>query len=501
MRTNPAAGPQRETTSQVFLLAFLAAVFALPPAAAGPREEAQEPSDLPADYSHTLPLTVTGQQGVVSFRLPQAVYLHARSADLADLRLFDADGAKRPFAVYVPSPQTRTRQQSWPVKRFAVMAGKTQGQTVDGISLDIKTSADGTLLSVKTKPGKPSPTGEKQTLAGLVLDVGKPGDTARPLIGALNFAPPPALASYSAQVWLEVSDDLKHWETIGAAELSWLADMQPSPGGQGEPATLANDRLEFAPRAFRYARLSWRGGEPLDFAKITAESVEQTADAPALERLALQPAPGRKPEDLVYRAGVAIPVERIEPRFSEPNAVLPVEIGTYRELPAQSPRQPNTWLFKPLSRTVFYQITQAGSLRRSGEWPVPVSHFAEWVVRPQTPATSRPELQVIWQPATLVFLAAGRAPYTLAFGRENAKPAAAGLAEVAPGFSAQELSQTEQAQAGPLQSQPAAAAGTRSAAEAAAASAQSRTLILWGVLLAGVGVLGAMVWRLFRQMR
>jgi hypothetical protein len=450
-----------------------------------------------ADYSHSLPLSVSGKQGVVGFTLPQSVYLHARTADLADLRLFDADGAQAPFALHRPSPQTRTRRESWPVKRFPLMAGKDPAQSVDGIRLDIKTGADGTLLSVKTKPTRQSQT-SGQTLAGLVLDVGKPGDAALPLIGALSFTLPPTRQTYSAQVWLEVSGDLTHWETIGAAELSWLVG---EPSAAGSPEILANDRLEFAPRRFRYARLSWRGGEPLDFAKITAESVEQTADAPALEKLALPAAPGRKPEDLAYRAGVAIPAESVELRFSEPNIVLPAEIGRYRELPARSPGQPGAWVFEPLTRNVFYQITQDGKLRRSGAWPVPVSHYAEWVVRAQSPGTARPELILAWQPATLVLLAAGHPPYTLAFGREDAKPAYTRLEQVAPGFSAQELARLEQAQAGPLQTRPGLEPPAHSAAQDAAAAAQRRTLVLWAVLLAGVAALAGMLWRLFRQMR
>jgi hypothetical protein len=451
--------------------------------------------DLPTHYSHALPLTVSGKQGVVGFRLPQSVYLNARSAGLADLRVFDATGAKQPFALYAPSPQTRTQKQAWPVKRFPVTANSAQPQTVDGISLDIKTGSDGTLISVKTGTDKTGQSIAGDKLIGLVLDVGRPEDANRPLIGALRFKLPAMRSAYSAQVWLEVSDELIHWETIGAAELSWLVNPQTA-------ETLSHDLMEFAPRRFRYARLSWRQGEPIDFADIIAESVDQTADSPLLENLTLQAEPGKTPGDWLYRAGIAIPVEKIELRFSEPNVVLPAEIGRYQERPSKTPGLSNTWAFHPVSRNVFYQINQAGNQRRSGVWPVPLSHSAEWVVHPQTPSASQPELSLIWQPATLVFLAAGQPPYTLAFGRDDAQAAAVELAQVAPGFSTQELWQIEQAQAGPLQNnQTARADDMQSEANKAAAAAQTRTLVLWAVLLAGVAVLGTMVWRLFRQMQ
>ncbi|MEI7870337.1 MAG: DUF3999 family protein [Candidatus Methylumidiphilus sp.] len=60
--------------------------------------------------------------------------------------------------------------------------------------------------------------------------------------------------------------------------------------------------------------------------------------------------------------------------------------------------------------------------------------------------------------------------------------------------------QLEQAQAGPLQIRRTASEND-SAATTAKNSAQTRTLILWGVLLLGVAMLGAMAWRLFKQMK
>ena len=452
------------------------------------------PSDLPADYSHALSLSVTGKQGVVGFRLPQAVYLHSRSAGLNDLRVFDAQGEKTPFALYLPTPTKRTDTQTWPVKQFPLYAAKAQA--LDALALEIKTGKDGTLLSVKTQP-RPAAPGTPQpdaVLAGLVLDLGQRGsadDVAKPLITALRFALPPGMGAYSAQVWLEVGDDLKQWDTLGAAELDWLADPQTA-------ETLANDRLEFAPRSFRYARLSWRSGEPLRFAAITAESTAKTAEPPAMEKLTLAPGAGKKPEDLAYPAGIAIPVEKLNLNFTEPNVVLPAQVGTYRELPSRQLGRPNEWTFQALTRGVFYHITQAGAARQSSELSVPLTHYAEWVVRPQSPTTSKPTLTLFWQPATLVFLAGGQPPYTLAFGRDDVKSAATELSQVAPGFSVQELAQLEPAQAGPLQTQTP-THSSDSAATQAVIAAQTRSLILWAVLLLGVGVLGGMAWRLFKQ--
>jgi len=175
-------------------------------------------------------------------------------------------------------------------------------------------------------------------------------------------------------------------------------------------------------------------------------------------------------------------------------------VGTYREIPSRHLGKPNQWSFLPLTRAVFYQINQAGQLRRSSPLSVPRTHYADWVLHPLSPTTSKPQLIVQWQPAILVFLASGPSPYTLAFGRESVKSAAADLAEVAPGFSIQELARLELAQAGPLHHR-VIAADREGAADAASAAANTRTLILWGVLLFGVTILGTMAWRLSKQMK
>ena len=468
-------------------------------AASSPDED--QPSDVPSDYTHSMNLTVTGKQGVVAIRLPQAVYLNAHSADLGDLRVFDAQGGKPPFAFYVPAPQNQIQKQSWPVKQFEINGNPQHLQSVDAIDMEIKAGADGTLLSVKTKPRKGAvgadAMADKPTLVGLLLDLGQTGQAndpdKKPLISALRFTLPPGKHTYSAQVWLEVSDNLKQWDMLAATELNWLTDTQTS-------ETLANDRMEFKPRAFRYARLSWRSGEPLRFASIEAENSEQTSIVPFMDKLTLQPMAGKHPNDLMYRAGIAIPVEKVDLHFAEPNIVLPAQVGTYREIPSRQLGKPNEWVFQALMTNVFYQITQPDKTRRSSELSVPLTHFSEWVIHPKTATTGKPELSLIWQPATLVFLVSGPPPYILALGRDNTKSVAVELSQVAPGFSVKELLQLEQAQVGPVQIRQNVQENESLAAKAKT-SAQNRTLILWGVMLLGVVVLGAMSLRLYKQMK
>ncbi len=443
-------------------------------------------SDTPQDYTHTLPLNATSKQGVLQLRLPREVYLHARTPLLDDLRVFDASGLPQPYALRSPRNETRLSHKDLPLTIFPLMGAGAS----DKLDLDVSTSTDGRLLSVKLKPEAGGATRQTR-LSALVLDLGK--NAARAPVNALRFTLPAGTQEYSAQIWLETSDDMKNWDTVGAAELNWLVNK--------DAQTLANDRLAFDARSFRYARLSWRDGTPLLFAAITAEQPVRTDAAPASEQLLVPATPGRQKGDLVYAVPPAIAPDKLGLQFEESNVVLAGTLGVYRELPARQPGQGASWRFEPYTSATFYRIVQGGQVRGSGDVEVPPVHATQWVLRTSGAASVTPSLRLNWQPDTLVFLASGNAPYTLAVGRERATSTARPLSQVAPGFSEEELRKLEQVSAGPALRQQGSTAKDASATLEAASAAQRRLMVLWGVLLLGVAVLGFMVWRLVRSSR
>jgi hypothetical protein len=459
------------------------ALLALACAAAG----AQTPAvDSAASYSHTIPLTVSGKNAVVQLRLPPAAYLNAHSATLDDLRIFDAAGAALPFALLQPGAQVQATRRQLPVKVFPV--GLTPGDTRDiRNEVEIKTSADGSVTSISTRH-EAGNQAAADAPGALVLDVG----AGRAAIDALVFALPDGVANYQAQVELEVSDNLREWETVGYASLSWLANNNRD--------TLTNNRMEFGARPFRYARLSWRQGKPLQFASIVAESQESAQVAAAQDSIGLKPHAGKFAGDIAYDAAVALPVSRLSLRFAGSNVVMPALVGHYVELPGAQGAAATRWEFTPRMQATFFQITQDGKQRSSGDIAVDEVHAASWVIRPQAAVADQPELRLTWTPATLVFLGSGAPPYTLRVGRDHARSMQRDVALVAPGFSAGELQGLENAVAGAAQAG-AAQAPSASDAEAAGHAARGRMLALWGVLLLGVGVLGFMAWKLIAQMK
>ncbi|MBY0238481.1 MAG: DUF3999 domain-containing protein [Burkholderiaceae bacterium] len=444
--------------------------------------------DTPAAYAWSLPVTVTDDNGVHGLRLPSPVYLQAQSATLADLRLFDRRGLPVPYALRQPPTDTLTDARELPLRIFPLyrQPGAPASLTPQGdFKLELRTDSDGRLLSVTSAgaPSRPPPPGQAQgpTLETLILDLGVPARGTPPTVTALRFIPPAGKSGYSAQVWLEASDDLRDWRPLGAADLQWLSAT--------DGAILACDVLAFEPARFRYARLTWRGGTPALFAGISALSVNQHQTAPAMDSAVLAPVPGRVPGDLVYTAGIGIPAERAGMRFATPNAVYAAMLGRYRDPPAPvwaeppppsqrrhrhlrdhfhrherdyerrqanaaTTPQPPPDPFSPIASATFYDITQDGKRKRSGGLTLPATQLAQWVVRPYSPQTAAmplsqaPQLQLSWTPATLLFLATGNGPYTLAFGRAGASGMEHDLGHIAPGYTDKELRALPQAQAG-----------------------------------------------------
>jgi len=451
--------------------------------------------DRPQDYRWSIALTPQPGAGLSRLSVPTDVYLHARSASLADVRLFDSTGKPLAFALTAPPAQSRTQRDTLAMRIFPVTGKNIGYYELDNV--DIRTGNDGRLLSVTARGG--GMPDAALGLQGLILDAGPPAKDSR--IGALHFTLPPGTDNYNAQVLLEVSDDLKQWDAIATTTLNWLRNS--------DTQTLANDRIEFAPRAFRYARLSWQYGDPITFAGIAAQQVSVTAVASPRATITLKGTAGKDVDERLYATPIAIPADSIGLQLAEGNTSMPVTLGVYHpasEAPRQrlhlGPRARATQAadFEPLLNTTFYRINMDGKERVSGDLAMPVVQTAQWVLRPQYHSGTNPNLNSVlrlgWTPASLVFLASGKGPYQLVFGRNGATPAALPLSQVAPGFTQEELLALPVATAARV-----VALTSEAPIEKTPDGAGLRLAALWAALLLGVAVLGFFAWRLLTQMK
>ncbi len=428
--------------------------------------------------------------------LPREVYLHASSASLADLRLFDADGKRLAYAIGAPPAQSATQRTNIPARIFPVTGAPATGDGLQGI--DIRTADDGRLLSVSTRAGTAAATA---ALQALILDLGKQTQDKR--IAALRFTPPARTDNYSAQVLLEVSDDLKQWDAIGTTTLNWLSNS--------DTQTLANDSIAFAPRAFRYARLSWQAGEPLAFAAITAQAVSETDIAAPRATVVLQGTPGKQANEWRYATPLAIPADSIALQLTQTNTVLPVTLGVYRQnsyVPRhrlhlrQQARPAQGAYFDPLLSTTFYRIGLDGKERISGDLAMPVTQTDEWVLQTSTeqPALRRQCTRLAPGLDTRHRRLPGQRQAALPAGIRQQQRRRRRAAAVAGGARLQG-GRTAGAQDGQRRSAQAQRRRWRRPPPVTKDGAPWRLAALWAALLLGVAVLGFFAWRLLSQMK
>ncbi|WP_338845196.1 DUF3999 family protein [Massilia sp. W12] len=465
------------------------AMLALGAISAGSYAAGVEKPAKPEHYRYLMPLEAPGKGGLVALRLPPAVYLQARGRELEDVRLFDAQGRPLRFALHYPEMQN-VKEQVEKAARIFPLYGESKDTNASKMALDIDTD-EGQVRSVRLK----SQSGTAQGLHALFLDLGL-GQEEKPLFEELRLQAPPGSSNYSVRVWLAVSDDLQQWETIASADLRWLQNSD----GQ----TLQQDRLRFAARSFRYARLSFEENGKTA-AKPFSTAIFYGAQTHALpggrDSVSLQAQAGALADtDLMYQVSRALPVYSMRLEFSEPQVVLPLTIGTYRDIPAVSGGAPKRVFHGDWQHT-FYRMQQGDAVRVSGDVrPGGEDRQDLWVFRANAPLSSKPVLRIEWAPAQMLFLHDGNGPYQLAFGRADDHSAASPLHQVAPDFQLSELEKLPQVKAGEARLNPAAQVA-QSEVERAGKLAQRNTWLLWGVLCAGVLLLGGMVWRLLGQMR
>jgi hypothetical protein len=450
----------------------------------------------PADFAYHLPLTVTGQNGVVKLSLPLDVYQHARQADLSDVRIFSSQGAPMPFT-FVDEPSSHTVQhRESDAKLFPVRGGAPS--TGGNLELDIRAAQDGSVLSVQAKQRSNAPASDLQAI---VLDLGKSSGNStiernQESLDSLQFVLPADTRTYRAELAIEQSDDLKLWTRVAQSRVDWLQ-------GASQSDALINDRIELSSHPGRYLRVQWVDGTPLQFSRVIAHwrSTQVAAD-PMLE-LKLNPQPGRFANDLVYRAGPALTAHEIGLDIPTINTVLPISIGYYY----QTPPPKRDWQFFAIANKTFYRLMQNGSERTATRMHIHPQALNEWVVRGNEPLPASLTMVLRIKPRTVVFTAqGGMKEFILAVGAERDQlkrwsTSETSLSMAAPGFSLSEIAKLEAAQVGTLRASSTETEIKASSATASDAVVNKRSMLLWGVLLFGVLLLTAMSWRLYKQMQ
>ncbi len=427
------------------------------------------------------PITVQQNAAFVTLPLPASTYGHSLAQGLADLRVVDAAGQRVPHAWL---PLREAEQQRQEALRDTV-AYPLPRRTAPGAALasPVEVLVQGDSIRVRRLSGDPAGKADAQS-PGWLFDLGerKAGQPA-PQWLRLAWAGP---AEFGAAFDIDTSDTLREWRSAGSGQVMALA----SPSGP-----LVQREVPLPTDVPRFVRLVWR--DRASAPQLTgAQAVTQKQTAQALdlpETLQIKPSPepaGKTPPPanaLHFDLGGSLPITTVDLQLPPGTRVAPLRLQG-RQRADEAWRELGSW--------VSYRIERDGAASRSPAFELQTTaRYLRVLPDERAGALDAASTQLVVQAhlAKLVFASQGQPPYRLLAGAADAPNGALPIGSLVPQLD-QERPRLGRAQLGAW----AEVAAVAQEAAAAELKAALRPWLLWAVLLAGVLLLAAMVWKLAR---
>ncbi len=449
-------------------------------------------AEKPADYAYGLKIEASGSEALYDVTLPPAVYQGVTRRDLGDVRVFNAAGEVVPHALRPRRTEKADAGATVPLTLYPLKA--PAGASIDGLAISVRRSASG-AVSVDVKSGG-APAAALETVAYLI-DLTAQDRALRAL--DLDWK---ATEGFSGKLRVDASDDLASWRTLVAG--APLLNLEV--GGQ----RLQQKRVELPQQKAKYLRLAWMSDGAKNAApEITVASgelAEKFIEAPRewAKFSATQDAKaGAKPGEYIFDLKGQFPTDRLRLELPEPNTIVQVEVLARGTVEQQ---------WRSVTRGVAYRLRQSGGEVASPDIQVGASSERWWMIRVDQRGgglgSGMPVLNAGWVPHQLVFAARGTSPFTLAYGNRGAQAGALPIESLIPGYRDDAGASVRAAKTGtqPTVNVQATSAGSLSTQKELGGEARLQEQVdwkrwsLWGVLGLGVLVLGAMAWRLVKQL-
>ncbi len=435
-------------------------------------------SPLLDDFAYGYPLPQVDDNRVYALTLPSTVYEKVVRSDLGDLRVFNGAGETVPHALRSQQMADEPKQVRQTIPFFPLQ-GKPATTAAD-LSLRVSRHADGTVVTVDagTTAVRPASTWYLLDLHGL-----------EPAPAALELQWAKGAASIFS-VALAQSNDLTHWTPLVGRTV--LADLDYN--GQSVTAR----RIALPGKPLPYIRLDCLDcQEPLQLQSVTA--VSGAANPPEQwQWVQLSPkkvSPDRGELVIEYGLDAKMPVTGLQLGFARTNTLV-------RAVIESRPTTDAGWRLRASGN--FYSLTLEGKELKNELALCAPTTDRHWRIRIDARdggADSDPSairLELGWQADELVFIGRGSGPYTLAFGstklaEQMTRPDNVLLAAMRDTRSESLVQRIEPGAIKTL-------AGEQALNPRLSAAAWKK-ILLWIVLLAGVGLLALMARTIYREMQ
>ena len=437
---------------------------------------------IPASYAWRVQLQAVADASLQRLALPADALLRLQTSNHSDVRIFNAQGQSVPIALASVAAKTQSQKNQVQLTALPIMGG-TVGSASEGLSLRIDERQGKRVVQLDTATSASNPSTNKKII-GALLDaraiqasaVAIALDVVLPVAQPIGFD-------------VQASKDLKNWRPLADTVLYRAADPGAAPASLGTQQM----KLAFSDIKDHYLRITWQGD-----ASALADVVVRGATVTTSQNSGFNPRVSAfigvpvltNAHELSFGLPFATPLAGLKIKAAGPSVLIPVQVFG---------RNDNTQPWELLASTVLYNIAAQGKQQTNMAVELHGSSHREIKIEADKKTagfSSAPEISADFEPVQVVFLATGSSPFTLAAGLDRASSAYLPLPSLIPGY-----------QSGQEDGLPLAALVATGPAPTPSITAVSspgnmpptRNLILWGVLLAGVALLGMMAWMLMKQ--
>jgi hypothetical protein len=364
----------------------------------------------PADYAYVFPIETAASatdatNNAWRVELTPEVYRWVQDAGLRDVEIFNAEQHPVPFARFAVEQVATAREQTMPLPVLELPSSAKTASASD-LRLVIDRDADGRLRRIDAGEATPAAASTRDWL----LDASGLDRAIDSLV--LSWSDP--TSGIVARFAVDASDDLQSFRSAGNATVLMLEQQ----GAHLERRDIALGGVHA--KYLRLRRLD--DGVALTGLRAEARSVERGRTAPSRMWIAADPKrvsndspvpPGVTRFDYTLAAALPIDTARIE--LASDNALAPIAL-----LARASDAPP----WNRIAAITAFRLRQGSEPLRNGD--IDVSNAArvrEFRIESTTALTQAPRLTLGFRPDSLVFLAEGKGPYTLAAGSAQARHA------------------------------------------------------------------------------
>lgn len=421
----------------------------------------------PPDFAQGLSIVPPAGQAFFRIDVPDHVFIETAWPDMRDLAVFNGAGELVSFArVSPPSAEGAA-------KRVALRTFRLES-SLEAPQVEMDARVRGVELRVSSSATR---TGVEYLLTLADEDLDDPVDRL-----VLDWQDQGT--NWRQTVTVDVSTDLITWRSV--ARQRPILDLQTDDGQRLRHRDISISTV--LPRRERYWRVTFGPGVAPRLTSVDGVTTAPVAPVPPV-RL---PTDARSEKDgsAVYELQVRQPVDRIRITPQVPNSVLPLIVEGRETAEAG---------WQTIAHAVAYGIVNNGADAVSEPVSVGRRLLKSIRLRPMGASwgSTPPLVEVEREPLTLVVNARGAGPFLLAWGSRVAEDTAVPFHMLVPQAAAQGVFDIAEARPGSRQSL--GGPGRLTETTPAERAAAWQTALVWVMLVGGVGALGLLAFRVWRQ--